>query len=141
MYNTDQEQVSLSLMKTPEHGSTYRTLQKRLMINFTKETCGRGGEVKFKKKLEWNYKNYFQILDWQWFDMKTLKKYASGMDLHKFYLDLNSLNHLACFWAWEEGLWRCYTKYQITSFVFQDLHYQRDTGVSIMRTKATTHHL
>ena len=57
MSNIDLEQVNLNLMKTVEHGSTYKPLQKRLMINFTKEACGRRREVKFQKHSEWNYNN------------------------------------------------------------------------------------
>ena len=55
------EQVNLNLMSTAEHGFTYRALQKRVMINFTKEACGRGGEVKFQKHSEWNFKHYSKI--------------------------------------------------------------------------------
>ena len=47
MYKLDIEQVILNLTKTAEHGSTYRPLQKRVMINITKEACGRCGEVNF----------------------------------------------------------------------------------------------
>ena len=61
--------------------------------------------------------------------MKVLEKYLSGMTLHKFYYDMDSLHSLACFWAWEDSLWRRHTKFQITSFVFQDMHYQRDNVV------------
>ena len=43
MSKIDLEQVNLNLMKNVEHGSTYRSLHKRLMINLTKEACGRGG--------------------------------------------------------------------------------------------------
>ena len=46
MYRIDLEQVNLNVMKTDKHVSTYRPLQKRVMINFTKEACGRGREVK-----------------------------------------------------------------------------------------------
>ena len=59
-------------MKPVEHGSTYRPLQKRVMINFTKEACGRGGAVKFQKYSERNNNNYFKILDWRWYEMKIL---------------------------------------------------------------------
>ena len=48
MYKVDLEQVNLNLMNTAEHGSTYHLLQKRAMINFTKEACGWGGEAKFQ---------------------------------------------------------------------------------------------
>ena len=34
-------------MKTVEHGSTYSTLQKKVLVTFTKKAYGRGGEVKF----------------------------------------------------------------------------------------------
>ena len=51
------EQVDLNLMKTAESGSTYHALQKRVMIDFTKEACGWGGEVKLQKCSEWNYNN------------------------------------------------------------------------------------
>ena len=49
MSKIDLEQVNLNLMKTAENGSTYCTLQKRVMINFTKEACGRGRGVNFQK--------------------------------------------------------------------------------------------
>ena len=45
MSKIDLEHVNLNLMNTVEHGSTYHPLQKRVMINFTKEACGQGGEV------------------------------------------------------------------------------------------------
>ena len=45
MSNIDLKKVNLNLMNNSERGSTYLPLQKRLMINFTKEACGRGGEV------------------------------------------------------------------------------------------------
>ena len=106
MYKIDLEQVDLNLMKTAEHGSTCLPLQKRAMINFTKEACGRGGEVKFQKYSEWNYKNYLRIVDRRWFDMTNLENYASGMDPHKFSFDMESLHSLSCFWACEDGLWR-----------------------------------
>ena len=65
--NIDLEQVNINLMKTAEHAYTYRTLQKRAIINFTKEACGWSGEVKFQKYSEWNYNNYFEMVDRQWF--------------------------------------------------------------------------
>ena len=49
MSKINPEQVNLNLMKTAEYGSTYLHPQKRAMINFTKEACGWGGEVKFWK--------------------------------------------------------------------------------------------
>ena len=45
----DLEQVNLNPMKDSKHGYTYHPLQKRVMKNFTKESCGRGGEVKLHK--------------------------------------------------------------------------------------------
>ena len=72
--------------------------------------------------------------------MKVLEKYLSGMTLHKFYYDMDSLHSLACFWAWEDSLWRRHTKFQITSFVFQDMHYQRDNRVSKMITISIRYH-
>ena len=62
MSKIDLEQVNLNLTKTAEHGSTYRLLQKRVMINLTKGACDRGGEVKFHNYSEWNYNNYFKIV-------------------------------------------------------------------------------
>ena len=47
MYKIDLEQVNLNLMKNAEHGYTYYPPQKRVMINFTKEDFGWGGEAKF----------------------------------------------------------------------------------------------
>ena len=129
------------MMKNAEHGSTYRPLQQRVMINLTKEDCGRGGEVKFQKYSEWNYKNYFRIVERRWFDMKNLENYASGMDPHKFSFDMESLNSLSCFWACEYVLWRRHTNSKIASFVFQDLKYQRENGVSKMITRAIRRHL
>ena len=71
MSNIDLEQVNLNLMNTLEHGSTYYPLQKRGVINFTKEACGRGGVVKLQNCSECNYNNYFGILGRRWFEMKT----------------------------------------------------------------------
>ena len=73
--------------------------------------------------------------------MKNLDKYASGMAPHKFSFALDSLHSLACFWACGGGLWRRRPKYQIANFVFQDLQYQRDNGVSTMITRAIRRHL
>ena len=84
------------MINTSEHGSTHRLFQKRVMINFTKEACGRVREVNFQKYSEWNYKNYFIILDRHWFEMKNLEKYVSGMDPHIFSFFLYSLHSLAC---------------------------------------------
>ena len=64
--------------------------------------------------------------------MRTLEKYASGVD---------SLHSLACFWACEVGLLRRYPKSQITSFMFQDLHYKIYNGVPTMITKVIRHPL
>ena len=128
-------------MKTEKHGSTYRHLQKRAMINFTKEACGRGGELKFQKYSEWKYNNYFGIVYRGWFEMKTLENYASGMAPHTFSFALDSLHSLACFWACEDGLWHRHNKYQIASFVFQDLQSQRYNGVSTIITIDIRHQL
>ena len=49
------------------------------MVNFATEACGLDREVKFQKYSEWNYNNYFKIVDRWWFEMKTFEKYASGM--------------------------------------------------------------
>ena len=68
--------------------------------------------------------------------MKNLDNYASGMAPYKFSFDLDSLNSLACFWACEDGVWLHHPEYQIASFVFQDLHSQRENGVSIMITRS-----
>ena len=54
MSKIDLEQVNQNPMKNEKHGSTYRFLLKRVMINFIKEACGRGGEVKFHNYSEWN---------------------------------------------------------------------------------------
>ena len=51
MSNIHLEQVKLKLMKTAEHGSTNPPIQKRAMINLTKETCGLGMELKLQKDL------------------------------------------------------------------------------------------
>ena len=48
MPNIDLEQVKINLKKNAENGSTYHPLQERVMINFTKEAFGQGGEVKFQ---------------------------------------------------------------------------------------------
>ena len=81
-------------MNTAEHGSTYLPLQKRVMVNFTKEACSRGGGVKFQNYSEWNYNNYFEILDRRWFDMKKLEKYASGMSPQNIFC--SGLTSLPC---------------------------------------------
>ena len=47
MSNIDLEQVNLNMMKTAEYVSNYHPLQKRVMINFSKEACGQGREVNF----------------------------------------------------------------------------------------------
>ena len=58
-------------------------------------------------------------MDRRWFEMKKLEKYASEMTLHKFSFALESLHSLACFWAYEDGLWRRHPKSQIANFVFK----------------------
>ena len=114
--------MKLKLTKTTEHLYTYCPLQNTAMINFTKEACDRGREVKFQNYSECNYNNYLKIVDRRWFEMKTLEKYASGMALHKFSFALESLHSLDFFWACEDSLWRLHPEPQISSFVFQDLH-------------------
>ena len=52
MSNIDLKKVNLNLMNNSERESTYLPLQKRLMINFTKEACGRYREAKFQKYSE-----------------------------------------------------------------------------------------
>ena len=54
MYKIDIEPVNLNLMNTEEHGSTYPPLQKRVMMNLTKEACGQDGGSKFQNYSEWN---------------------------------------------------------------------------------------
>ena len=71
MYKIDLYQVNLNLMMSEEQGFTYHTLPKRVVINFTKEACGRGGEGTLQNCSECNYNNYFRILGRRWFDMKT----------------------------------------------------------------------
>ena len=73
--------------------------------------------------------------------MKTLENYASGMAPHTFSFALDSLHSLACFWACEDGLWHRHNKYQIASFVFQDLQSQRYNGVSTIITIDIRHQL
>ena len=73
--------------------------------------------------------------------MNFLDKYASGMAPHIFSFSLDSLHSLAYFWACKYDLWRRHTNYQIDSFVFQDLHSQKENRVSTMTTKAIRHHL
>ena len=43
MFEIYLEKANLNLKNTTEHVSTYYPLQKRLLINFTKKACGRGG--------------------------------------------------------------------------------------------------
>ena len=128
-------------MKTVEHGSTYRLLQNRVMINLSKDACGQGREVKLQNNLERNYKNHFEILKRRWFEMKTLDNFASGMAPHKFSFALDSLLSFDYFWACEDGLWRRHPKSQIYSFVFQDLQYQRYNRVFTMINKSILLHL
>ena len=97
--------------------------------------------MNFQKYPEWNYNNYFEILDWRWFEMKFLEKYASGMALNTFSIALGFLHSIACFWSCEEGLWRCHPESQISIFVFQYLHSQRDNGVSTKITRSIRLHL
>ena len=73
-------------------------------MNFTKEYCGQGGEVKFQKYSEWNYNNYSKIVDRRWFEMKFLEKYLSGMAPQNNSFAMDSLHSLACFWACEDSL-------------------------------------
>ena len=68
----DIEQVNPNLMNTVEHGSTYRTLQKREMINFTKGSCGQGREMRSQNYSEWNYNNYLIVVDRWWFEKKNV---------------------------------------------------------------------
>ena len=141
MSNIDIEPVNLNLMKTLEHGSTYRILQKRVMINFIKEACGWGGEVKFQNYSEWNYNNYFEVVDQRWFEMKFLENYSSGMDLQNKYFALDSLYSLYCFCECEDGLWRRHLKYQIAIFVFQYQHSRRYNVISTIITRSIRCHL
>ena len=97
MSKIDLEHVNLNLTKTAEHGYTYRPLQKRAIINFTKGACGWGGVVKFQMYSEWNYKNYLEIVDRRWFETNTLDKYASGMATHKISFAMEPLHKLDCF--------------------------------------------
>ena len=119
MSNIDIEQVNLNLIKTVEHVYTYRPLQKRVMINSTKKACGWYGELKFQKYVEWNYNNYFKIVDHWWFEIETLDKYASGMAPHKFSFHMDSLHSLACLWTCEDGLWRRHPESHIASSFFK----------------------
>ena len=84
-------------MKSAENGYNYRPLQKRAMINFTKEACDWVREVKLQKYSELNYKNNFKIFDRRWFETTTLDKYASRMVPQTFYFALYSLHSFACF--------------------------------------------
>ena len=102
---------------------------------------GWGSELKFQKHSEWNYNHYFKILDRWWFEMNFLKKYTGGMDTSKFYSYMGSLHSLACFCACEDGLWRRHPESQISSFLFLDLHSQRDSGVSKLITNSIIHDL
>ena len=106
-------------MNSEEHVSTYCPLQKRVVTNFTKESYGRGREVKFQKYSEWNHKNYPNFFDRWWFDMKTLENYASGMAPHKFSFVLDSLHSLAYLWACEDGILCRRPESQIASFCFK----------------------
>ena len=74
MYKIYLEQLKLNLTKTAEDRYTYRPLQKRAMVKFTTEACGRDREVKFQKYSEWNYNNYFKNVDRWWSEMKTFEK-------------------------------------------------------------------
>ena len=94
MSKIDLEQVTLNLMKTKKHVSTYCSSQKRVMISITEEACDWGGKVKLHKYSEWYYINYLKNLDRRWIEMKVLEKYASEMDLYKFYFALESLHSL-----------------------------------------------
>ena len=67
-------------------------------------------------------------MDQRWFKIKVLDEYASVMAPHNFTFALESLHSLACLWESEEGLWNCHPKYHVSSFLFQDLHYQRENG-------------
>ena len=73
--------------------------------------------------------------------MKTLEKYASGMDPHKFYFALELLNSVDCFCVCEYSLWCRHNKYQIDIFVFKDMHSQRYNGFSKLITKDIRRHL
>ena len=117
--------VNPNLINIGEHGSTYRPLHKRSMIKFNKESCGWGREVRLHTYPENNYNNYFKLVNRRWFEFKILEKLKSGMDLHKFSFNLDSIHSLACFWVCEYGLWRRSPEYTIDSFVFQDLNYQQ----------------
>ena len=86
MSKIDIEQMNLILMNTTQYGYTYRPLQKRVMIDFTKEACVSGREAKLQNYSEWNYNNYFKIVDQQWFEKKHLDKYTSKMSLHNLFL-------------------------------------------------------
>ena len=63
------------------------------------------------------------------------------MALHKFSFAMYSLHYLACFWEYEDYLWRHHPESHIASFLLQDLHSQRENGFSTMITIAIIHHL
>ena len=73
--------------------------------------------------------------------MTFLDKYASGMAPHIFSFSLDSLHSLAYFWACKYDLWRRHTNYQIDSFVFQGLQYNRENVVSTMISRAIRRHV
>ena len=97
--------------------------------------------MKSQKYLEWNYNNSYNTLDQRWFDMKKIGSLCNWNGFAQICFALDSLHSLACFWAYEYVLWRLHPKYQIDSFVFQDLHSQKENRVSTMTTKAIRHHL
>ena len=51
--------------------------------------------MKLQKYSEWNYNNYFEIVDQRWFETKNLEKCASGMAPQKFTFALESIHSLA----------------------------------------------
>ena len=97
--------------------------------------------MKLQKYSEWNYNNYFEIVDRRWSEKKSLDKYTRGMAPHKFYFALDSLHYLACFWECEYILWHLHQKSQIASILFQYLHSQRGNGASTMITESIRRHL
>ena len=62
------------------------------------------------------------------------------MDPQKKYFAIDSLHSLACFWQFKGGLWCHHPKYQIASFVFQDLHSHRYNGFFTIITRSIRRH-
>jgi hypothetical protein len=111
-------------------------LQQRAWIVMIMLAAARAGELRFQRYDEWYWDNYFENIDANWTEIKTVSQYCLLFGPAKSSYILDFYHAFGSFYAVENGLYRqADANPSIHKYTFPDLHAIKDAAVASKITR------